>query len=231
MKQYRCLNVMDHAVKTMVFIGLLSGCTWVSPGIATVTYYDFGAALPVLRPLDAYAVKLIVQDLRPEVLSRKKIPLFVGTAENGWGEARDVFNRDDCPVPVSVHRTPHCRSLAESIALRLKSPETLPTAATFSPLVMVEIKGWATQAGADLRLDYDIEMYVRSATGERLATSHVQGQQERVDTTEIADMGFANHVGKEDQLSRLISKTMDTKLDQLLQGDVLNILYTFRSAQ
>jgi hypothetical protein len=228
----RCESIMAvSSPKRIVLAAWLllgPGCTFVAPGIATVTYYDYGAALPVIRPLDAYAINLIVEDLRPDILSRKKIPLYVGVAENGWGETRDVFNRDDCPVPVSVHRLPHCNSLAESIALRLKSPVSHPDASQVRGLMTVEIKAWSTQAGLDLRLDYDLELYLRAPSGERLALSHIEGHGELIDTGDIGRMGFANHVAKEEQLSAIVSKALDTKLGDLLKGDVQNALFRFR---
>jgi hypothetical protein len=207
-------------------LGLISGCVMVTPGASTITYYDFGAGMPILRPLDSYPIKVIVQDLRPEVLSRRKNPLFVGSAENGMGERRDVFNRDDCPVPVSVHSTPHCRSFAESVSLRLKSPESFPQADHVKGLVIVEIKEWVTQASADevFRINYTLELYLRSLTGETMATSTVSGQGERIDVSSLGAVGFFNHIEREEQLSAIIAGVLDGKIKALLTNPIQNAL-------
>lgn len=150
---------------------MTAGCSWVSPDFATVDYYDYGAGVPKHRLLDSYPVKLLVQDLRPEILTLEKIPLYVGRAENGLGEARDVLNRDDCPVPISVHRTPHCRSFAESIWHRLKSAKNTPAPEDAKGLVLVEIRQWETHAGGDLRLDYSLDVYLRASSGGTLGNA------------------------------------------------------------
>jgi hypothetical protein len=211
----------------LLALGLLSGCVMVSPSASTITYYDFGAGMPIFPPLDSYPIKVIVQDLRPEVLSRRKTPLFVGYAENGMGERRDVFNRDDCPVPVSVHSTPHCRTLAESVSLRLKSPETSLQAGHVTGLVIVEIKEWVTQASADdvFRIDYTLELYLRSLTGETLATSSVSGQGERIDVSSLGAVGFFNHTEREVQLSAIIAGVLDSKIKALLTNPVQSALH------
>jgi hypothetical protein len=211
-------------------LGLLSGCVMVIPSASTITYYDFGAGMPILRPLDSYPIKVIVQDLRPEVLSRRRTPLFVGSAENGMGERRDVFNRDDCPVPVSVHSTPHCRTLAESMSLRLKSPESSPQAGPVKGLVIVEIKEWATQASADdvFQINYTLELYLRSLTGETLASSTVSGQGERIDVSSLGAVGFFNHTEREEQLSAMIAGVFDAKIKALLTNPVQNALRHLR---
>lgn len=208
-------------------LGLLSGCVMVSPSASTITYYDFGAGMPIFRPLDSYPIKVIVQDLRPEVLSRRKTPLFVGTAENGLGERRDVFNRDDCPVPVSVHSTPHCRTLAESVWHRLKSPESSPQSGDLKGLVIVEIKEWVTQASADdvFRINYSLELYLRSLSGETLVTSTVSGRGERIDVSSLGAVGFFNHTEREEQLSAIIACVLDGKIKALLTNPVQNALH------
>jgi hypothetical protein len=197
---------------------LTAGCTWVSPDFATVDYYDYGAGIPAHRQLDPYPVKLLVEDLRPEILTRQKTPLYVGRAENGIGEARDVLNRDDCPVPISVHRTPHCRSLAESIRHRLKSAHTAPTPEDAKALVLVEVREWATHAGADLRLDYALDVYLRASSGAPLGHARIASQGEVIDTENLGKMNFANHEAKTHQLSLIITHVLDAKLAQLLEG-------------
>lgn len=216
-------------VLPLVLVAMVSsGCTLISPGIATVTYYNYGAAMPILRPLDAYSIQVLVQDLRPEILSLKKIPLYVGKAENGFGEVRDVLNRDDCPVPVSVHQTPHCRSFAESLSIRLKSPRTLPTQDASKGLLLVEIQRWDTHAGLELTLDYSIDVYLRSQSGERLGSAHVEGADEKIETDEVGRISFANHVKKEERLSAIVAGVLDSKIDQLLQGPLQNALFKLR---
>lgn len=212
---------------TLALTGL-PGCFMVAPGVATVTYYDFGAGLPVILPLDAYPVTLLVRDLRPEVVSRRKNPLYVGMAENGMGESRDVFNRDDCPVPVSVHATPHCRSLADSVALRLKSPATTPKAGASKGMVIVELKSWSTRAGSTMTLDYAIELYVRSATGENLAASKASANGENIDVERIGEIGFFNHAKREEQLSVVVANVLDDKLKSLLTPPVTEALRDLR---
>ncbi|MEN9681635.1 MAG: hypothetical protein RLZZ627_1528 [Pseudomonadota bacterium] len=205
-----------------------AGCTMIPPGISTVTYYNYGAAMPLLRPLDAYPINVLVQDLRPEILSLKKIPLYVGKAENGFGEVRDVLNRDDCPVPVSVHRTPHCLSFAESLSHRIKSSKTMPTRETSQGLLLVEIRTWDTHAGAELFLDYAIDVYLRSNSGERLGSASIQGSHEKIDTQEVGKMSFANHVEKEERLSAIVAGVLDAKIAQLLQGPLQKALFDLR---
>jgi len=57
----------------LFFLAFFSaGCRLIPPGISTVTYYNYGAAMPLLRPLDAYPINVLVKDLRPEILSLKK---------------------------------------------------------------------------------------------------------------------------------------------------------------
>ncbi len=199
-----------------------------TPGISTVTYYNYGAAMPLLRPLDAYPINVLVQDLRPEVLSLKKIPLYVGKAENGFGEVRDVLNRDDCPVPVSVHRTPHCLSFAESLSHRLKSSKTLPSKEVSKGLLLVEIRTWDTHAESDLFLDYAIDVYLRSNRGERLGSASIQGTHEKIETQEIGRMSFANHVEKEARLSAIVARVLDEKIAQLLKDPLQKALYGLR---
>lgn len=207
---------------------LSSSCTWVHPNFATVTYYDYGVGVPEDRPLDPYPVTVLVEDLRPQILTRKKIPLFVGRAENGLGEARDVLNRDDCPVPVSVHRTPHCRSLAESIRHRLKTAKTSPSPENAKGLLLLEIRQWETHAASDLELDYSLDIYLRSSSGERLGNVSLAGQGEVIDTQNLGKMNFANHEAKENQLSLLVSGVLDDKLNQLLTGSLKEALERLR---
>lgn len=207
---------------------LTSACSWVSPDFATIDYYDYGAGVPEHRLLDPYPVKLLVEDLRPEILTLEKIPLFVGRAENGWGRARDVLNRDDCPGPVSVHQTSHCRSLAESIRHRLKNAKTYPVPEMAKALVLVEIRQWETRAGADLRLDYALDVFLRSASGERLANASVEGQDERINTENLGKMTLANHEAREHQLSLRVTAALDDQLNQLLQGAFKDALERLR---
>lgn len=211
-------------------VALTSGCTWVRPDFATVDSYDYGAGLPEPRPLDSFPVTLLVKDLRPSILSLKKTPTYVGRAENGWGDARDVLNRDNCSAPVSVHRTPHCRSLAESIQNRLKSTKTLVPPQNAKGLLLIEIWQWETRAAGDLKLDYALEVYLRSPTGERLGTASLSGMAELIDIQNIGEMAWANHEAKEHELSLLLSGKLDAKLDQLLKGQIMEALERLRSS-
>ncbi|MEY4684828.1 MAG: hypothetical protein RLZ25_1287 [Pseudomonadota bacterium] len=201
-----------------LLILLASACAIVAPGFATVTFYDFGAGISESKLLDAYPVKLLVEDLRPQVVAFKKMARFVGTAENGMGEPRDVLNRDGCPEPVSVHRTPHCLSLAESIRHRLKNESTLPSADSAKPLVLIEIRQWQTRAGSNLRLDYALDVFLRSSSGETLSKASVHGEDEVIDTQAIGKINFENHEAKEHVLSLLVSGALDAKMNLLLAG-------------
>lgn len=207
---------------------LFAGCALTTPSVATVTYYNYGAAMPLLRPLDAYPINILVQDLRPAILGLKKIPLYVGMAENGLGAPHDVLNRDGCTIPVSVHRTPHCRSFAESLSHRLKSPKTNPAADASKGLLIVEIRSWETHAGTELWLDYAIEVYLRSKTGAKLASAKIEGIHEKIDTQALGKMGFVNHVEKEELLSAIISGVLDAKIAELLKGPLQNALFSLR---
>jgi hypothetical protein len=207
---------------------LVSGCAIVTPDFATVTYYDYGAGIPDQRPLDPYPVTLQVKDLRPLVVSHEKEPQFVGVAENGFGEPRDVLNRDDCPIPVSVHQTPHCRSLAESLRERLQWPNPSASNQDSKGSVLIDIRQWQTHAGSDLRLDYALHASLRSASGETLTQVDIHGAGERIDTRKIGVMTFANHEAKEYLLSLIVSAVLDEKLHRLVSGPFAGALSRLR---
>lgn len=209
-------------------VALSSGCSWVRPDFATVDSYDYGVGLREPRPIDSFPVTILVKDLRPSILSLKKTPTYVGRAENGWGEARDVLNRDNCAAPVSVHRTSHCRSLAESIQNRLKSTTTFVPPENANGLLLIKIWQWETRAAADLKLDYALEVYLRSSTGERLGSATLSGEGELIDIQNIGVMTWSNHEAKEQDLSRLVSGKLEAKLDQLLKGQIMEALERLR---
>ena len=213
----------------LVILSLLTAsCAIVTPDFATVTYYDYGAGIPDQRPLDPYPVTLQVKDLRPSVVSQEKEPQFVGMAENGFGEPRDVLNRDDCTVPVSVHRTPHCRSFADSVRDRLKWPKPSTSDQESKGSVLIEIRQWQTHAGSDLRLDYALHASLRSANGETLRQADIQGAGERIETRKIGVMTFANHEAKEHRLSLIVSAVLDEKLHRLVSGPFAGALSKLR---
>lgn len=202
----------------VIMIFGISGCSIISPDFATVTYYDYGSGILERRPLDSYPVKLLVTDLRPQIVALQKLPQFVGMAENGLGEPRAVLNRDGCPVPVGVHQTPHCLSFAESVRHQLKNEKTFPPDAMAKGLVMIEILQWQTQAGQDLRLDYALNVSLRSANGEALGKASIQGLGEVIDTQNVGPMSWANHEAKEHLLSLVVSGVLRQKLDHLLKA-------------
>jgi len=104
----------------------------------------------------------------------------------------------------------------------------LPTPEVSKGLLLVEVRTWDTHATDDLYLDYAIAVYLRSKSGETLGSASIQGSHEKIETQEIGQMTFANHVEKEAQLSAIVAGVADEKIAELLKGPLLKALNDLR---
>jgi len=198
----------------------LEGCaTTALPDEGLIKRYNYGYTEPKL----AFALHshLIVFDLRPEIVSGHKAPIYVGDAFNVLGVPIDVTNADGCEAMHTTHTTERCLPFHESVynAILRQGGDR-----SDSHRLFVIINQWKTGIRNGLALNYDLAAIVEDKDRNVVAKTHIMGSDERIDTGGIGAIHFRNHNQAAEEMGKIVSGTLARKLEILLGGDIAQAL-------
>lgn len=132
-------------------------------------------------------VAVAVHDERPDVVSGKKTPQFVGFQRGGFGNTFDVTTGGDKPLSVdmteslvaSLKRSGFkAQAVAVSFIESAESAREALVATGADRSVLLTVREWKSDSMMRVGLDYDLRLSILGKNGTVLAESQVQGTKE-----------------------------------------------------
>jgi hypothetical protein len=154
-------------------------------GCAHGNKHGYTAVRPNLAVQGTLPVAVVVQDVRPYILTKEKTPDFVGLQRGGFGNPFDVTTESGRPLADDFSM-----SIADALARRgyktmqAKAPagrvppdaRAVAAESKASRVALVTIHEWKSDTYHNVALIHEVTLRVFDATGAPLATSSVSGR-------------------------------------------------------